>query len=70
MSATFEPLWFETVGGGLSYSGLSPSAKLPDPFSRRIATPFDADATGQATLYRCFDEIGCEEGKREDAAVS
>src|SRR5437868_546207 len=39
--------------------------KLPAPFSRRIAEPFDADATGQATLYRRFDKVGCEKGERD-----
>jgi hypothetical protein len=39
--------------------------KLPTPFSRRIAEPFDADAAGQATLYDCFDKVGCEEGERD-----
>jgi hypothetical protein len=39
--------------------------KLPAPFSRRIAEPFDADATGQATFYCCFDKVGCEKGERE-----
>jgi hypothetical protein len=39
--------------------------KLPAPFSRRIAEPLDADATGQATFYGCIDEIGREEGKRD-----
>src|SRR5258707_10120743 len=39
--------------------------KLPAPFSRRIAEPFDADATGQATFYCCFDKVGCEKGERD-----
>src|SRR5260370_34897614 len=39
--------------------------KLPAPFSRRIAEPFDADAAGQATLHRCLDKIRCEEGERD-----
>src|SRR6478736_3790703 len=39
--------------------------KLPAPFNRRIAKPFDTDATGQATFYGCFDKIGCEEGERD-----
>ena len=39
--------------------------KLPAPFSRRIAEPFDADATGQATFYCRFDKVGCEEGERD-----
>ena len=39
--------------------------KLPAPFSRRIAEPFDADATGQATFYCSFDKVGCEEGERD-----
>ena len=39
--------------------------KLPAPFSRRVAEPLDADATGQPTLYRCFDKIGREEGERD-----
>src|SRR3977135_1420735 len=39
--------------------------KLPAPFSRRIAEPFDADATGQATFYGSFDKVGCEEGERD-----
>ena len=38
--------------------------ELPAPFGGRIAKPLDADATGQAPLYGCSDEIGCEEGKR------
>ena len=37
--------------------------KLPAPFSRRITEPLDADATGQATFYCCFDKIGREEGE-------
>ena len=43
----------------------SEGLKLPAPFSRRIAQPFYADATGQATFYGCFDKIGCEEGERD-----
>jgi hypothetical protein len=43
----------------------SEGLKLPAPFSRRIAEPFDADATGQATFYCCFDKVGCEEGERD-----
>src|SRR5258708_40311088 len=39
--------------------------KLSAPFSRRIAEPFDADATGQATFYCCFDKVGCEKGERD-----
>src|SRR4030081_3396790 len=39
--------------------------KLPAPFSRRIAEPLDADATGQATFYCCFDKVGCEKGERD-----
>ena len=39
--------------------------KLPIPFGRRIAEPLDADATGQATFYGCFDKIGSEEGERD-----
>ena len=38
---------------------------MPAPFSRRIAEPFDADATGQATFYCCFDKVGCEKGERD-----
>jgi hypothetical protein len=43
----------------------SEGLKLPAPFSRRIAEPFDADAAGQATFYCCFDKVGCEEGERD-----
>jgi hypothetical protein len=39
--------------------------KLPTPFSRRIAQPFDADATWQAALYSCFDKIWCQERERD-----
>ena len=39
--------------------------KLPAPFSRRIAEPFDADAAGQATFHCRFDKIGGKEGKRD-----
>ena len=39
--------------------------KLPAPFNRRIAKPFDTDATGQATFYGCLDKVGCEEGERD-----
>ena len=40
----------------------SEGLKLPAPFSRRIAEPFDADAAGQPTFHCCFDKVGCEEG--------
>jgi hypothetical protein len=39
--------------------------RLPTPFSRRIAKPLDANATGQATFYGCFDKVGCEKGERD-----
>jgi hypothetical protein len=39
--------------------------KLPAPFGRRIAEPFDADAAGEATFYGRFDKIGGEEGERD-----
>jgi hypothetical protein len=39
--------------------------KLAAPFGRRITESLDADAPGQATFNRCFDEIGCEEGERD-----
>ena len=39
--------------------------KLPAPVCRRIAEPFDADATGQATFYCRFDKVGCEKGERD-----
>ena len=38
---------------------------MPAPFNRRIAKPFDTDATGQATFHGCFDKTGCEEGERD-----
>jgi hypothetical protein len=41
----------------------SERSELSAPFSRRIAKPLDADAAGQATFYRCFDKIWCEEGE-------
>src|SRR6266576_680920 len=51
---------------GLQLSRIeSERLKLPAPFSRRIAEPFDADAAGQATLYDCFDKVGGEEGERD-----
>jgi hypothetical protein len=37
--------------------------KLSAPFSRRIAEPLNAEATGEATFYGCFDKIGGEEGE-------
>jgi hypothetical protein len=39
--------------------------KLPAPFSRRIAKPLNADATGQATFYGCFNKVRCEKGERD-----
>jgi hypothetical protein len=39
--------------------------ELSAPFGRRIAEPFDADASGQATFYGCFDKVGCQEGERD-----
>src|SRR5713226_1118601 len=54
------------VGRGCSLFRIeSERLKLPAPFSRRIAEPFDADATGQATFYCCFDKVGCEKGERD-----
>ena len=41
-----------SAGSGLQLFRIeSERLKLPAPFSRRIAQPFDADATGQATFY-------------------
>jgi hypothetical protein len=37
--------------------------ELPVPFSRRIAKPLNADATGQAAFDGCFDKIRGEEGE-------
>jgi hypothetical protein len=39
--------------------------KLPALFGRLIAEPLDADATGEATFYRCFDKIGGEKSERD-----
>jgi hypothetical protein len=59
---------FAAAGGLMSY-GLfrieSERLKLPAPFSRRIAEPLDADATGQAAFNRGFDQIGREDGERD-----
>ena len=41
------------------------SLELTAPFRRQIAEAFDADATGEATFYGGFDEIGCQEGERD-----
>jgi hypothetical protein len=43
----------------------SEGLELVAPFSRRIAEPLDADATGQATFNRCLDNAGREEGERD-----
>jgi hypothetical protein len=72
-NALTEPDEFRTLGHGRSdlwprlqlFRIESEGLKLPAPFSRRIAKPFDTDATGQATFYCCFDKIGCEEGERD-----
>jgi hypothetical protein len=53
------------MGQGGLFRIESERLKLPAPFSRRIAKPFHTDATGQATFYCCFDEVGCEEGQRD-----
>jgi hypothetical protein len=66
-----EPFKNSVPGGRLLRTTLqlfrieSERRKLPAPFSRRIAEPLDADATGQATFYGCFDKIGSEEGERD-----
>ena len=53
-------------GLGLRLFRIEPeSLELPAPFGRRIAEPLDADATGQATFYGGFDQVGSEEGKRD-----
>ena len=53
------------VGVGLRLFRIeSERLELPTPFSRRIAKPLNADATGQATFYGCFNKVGCEEGER------
>jgi hypothetical protein len=36
--------------------------ELSTPFCRRIAKALNADATGQATFYGCFDKVRCELG--------
>ena len=41
----------------------SEGLKLPAPFGRRIAKPFDTDATGGG--YGWFDKGGCEEGDQD-----
>src|SRR5258706_434460 len=57
---------FPDLGSALQLFRIeSERLKLPAPFSRRIAEPFDADAAGQATLRRCLDKIRCEEGERD-----
>ena len=53
------------MGQGGLFRIESEHLKLSTPFSRRIAKPFDTDATGQATFYCCFDKVGCEEGQRD-----
>jgi hypothetical protein len=30
-----------------------------------VAKPLDTNATGQATFYGCFENVGCEEGERD-----
>jgi hypothetical protein len=35
--------------------------ELPAPLGERIAQPFDSDASRQALLDRCPDEVRCEE---------
>jgi hypothetical protein len=57
-------IWDFGTGAGL-FRIQSERLKLPAPFSRRIAEPFDADATGQAAFYCCFDKVGGEKGERD-----
>jgi hypothetical protein len=60
---TFEPPQFGIPGPALQLFRIeSERLKLPAPFCRRIAEPFDADAAGQAPFYSCFDKVGGEEG--------
>jgi hypothetical protein len=48
------------VGVGLRLFRIeSERLELPTPFSRRIAKPLNADATGQATFYGGFNKVGC-----------
>jgi hypothetical protein len=64
--AIFEPAPFEMVGTAFRLFGIeSERLELLAPFSRQIAEPLDADATGQATFYGSFDKIGCKEGERD-----
>jgi hypothetical protein len=57
---------FEILGPTLELFRIkSERLELPAPLGRRIAEPFDADAAGQATLYDCFDKVGCQEGERD-----
>ena len=55
------------MGQGGLFRIESERLKLPAPFSRRIAEPFDADATGQATFYCCFDIIEPPAASRDGA---
>jgi hypothetical protein len=38
---------------------------LAGSFGGRFPKPLDTNATGQATFYGCFDNVGCEEGERD-----
>jgi hypothetical protein len=52
------------VGPGVKLFRIeSEGLELLAPFGWRIAEPLDADATGQATFYGCFNKVGREEGE-------
>jgi hypothetical protein len=64
-NAAFEPALFEMLGTLRLFWIEAERLELPAPFCRQIADSLDANAAGQASFYRRFDQIRSQEGERD-----